>query len=266
MELQAGEYLGQVPSSIHLGGVILATSQHQLGATIPTHYHVNPHFTFVLEGRYEEAFASQRVQCRRGDLLYHPAGFEHFNCFPDEAATCFNVEISLSGLLPGEGLRTMRQHQVLTTPHFKHLLRSIMQEAAQPDCFSEGVVVGLTLQLAGLFLREQRPRPAETRAVRRVKALLNDATERAPSLLEMSAAAGLSSAYLCREFKRATGLTPGEYARQQKVARACKLLAQPGLTTEEIAFRVGFTDASYLTRVFKKVMGTTPGAYRNLLL
>jgi len=264
MELQAGQYMGQVPFSTCLGGVILATSRHQLGATIPTHHHVNPHFTFVLEGSYEEAFAGQWVQCRRGDLLYHPAGFEHFNRFQHETAACFNVEISLECLLPGEGLRTMQQYQVLAAPQLKRLVRSIIQEVEQPDFFSESIIVGLTLQLAGLFMREQRFRPIETRAVRRVKALLNDAPH-APSLLEMSEAAGLSSAYLCREFKRTTGLTPGEYARQQKVARACELLAQPHLTIEEIAFRVGFTDASYLTRVFKKVMGTTPGAYRNML-
>jgi AraC family transcriptional regulator len=265
MVLQAGQYMGQVPFSTSLGGIILAKSQHPRSEVIPAHYHVNPHFTYVVEGSYKEAFASQRVECRRGDLLFHPAGFEHQNHFPNEAATCFNVEILPEGLLPGEGLLTMHQHQVLTTPRLKGLLRSIMQEAEHPDGFSESVIAGLTLQLAGLFMREQRPHGlVEPLAVRRVKELLREAPH-APSLLEMSEAAGLSAAYLCREFKRVTGLTPGEYARQQKVARVCELLALPALTAEEIAFQVGFTDASYLTRVFKKVMGTTPGAYRKML-
>ncbi|MBO2012963.1 helix-turn-helix domain-containing protein [Hymenobacter negativus] len=265
MEMQAGQYMGQVPFSASMGGVILATSQHEFGAILPAHYHVNPHFTFVLEGRYEEAFAGQRVQCQRGDLLYHPAGCEHFNRFEHAGAACFNVEISPDFLLPGKGLRAMQQQRVLEAPQMKQLLRSILQEVTQPDCFSESVVVGTALQLTGLFMREQSPRLAESQAIRRVKALLNDASSQALSLLEMSQTAGMSASYLCREFKRATGLTLGEYARQQKVARVCQLLAHTRLTTEEIAFEVGFTDASYLTRVFKKVMGITPGDYRKML-
>ncbi|MBC8083037.1 MAG: helix-turn-helix transcriptional regulator, partial [Hymenobacter sp.] len=72
--------------------------------------------------------------------------------------------------------------------------------------------------------------------------------------------------YLCRDFKRVTGRTPGEYLRHRKIARVCDLLAKPGLSTEEIAFQVGFADASHLSRVFKKVMGQAPAAYRKAVL
>jgi AraC family transcriptional regulator len=267
MELQTGQYLGETSFRKALHGIIIAQSQHVPYTKIPAHHHVNPHFTFVLEGRYTEVFEGQPRQYQRGDLIFHPAQAEHSNAFEQRATACFNVEIGAecyAGL--GADLRRTGRYAVLSNPRQKSLLLNMVQEAKAPDAFSEAIVFGNALELAGLFLREQQAHRPEPPFVQRVKAVLADTPQLTPSLAELSQVAQVSPEYLCREFRRTVGITLGAYMRQRKVALACTLLAQRRLTTEEVAFETGFTDASHLNKVFRKVMGLSPTAYRQQLL
>jgi|GEM_PF-4930579 len=262
MELHSGQYLGATPLRKQLPGVIIAQSEHEAHSRIPPHYHTNPHFTLVMAGHYAEVCEGREHQYRRGDLIFHPAHTEHRNVFYQPPAACLNVEIAADCYNQlGRGLRDVRQYTTISNPQQKQLVLGIIRELKDADAFSEAIVLGKALELAGGFLRAQQPRP-EPRCVRLVKTLLADVPQHNPSLLELSRVAEVAPDYLCREFKRSVGLTLGEYMRRQKVARACTLLAQPALSTEEIAFRVGFADASHLNKAFQKVLGTSPSGYR----
>ncbi|MBQ1269840.1 MAG: helix-turn-helix domain-containing protein [Clostridia bacterium] len=41
-----------------------------------------------------------------------------------------------------------------------------------------------------------------------------------------------------------------------------KTLLKEGLSSEEVAFRIGFKNASYFVKIFKKYVGITPAKYR----
>jgi AraC-like DNA-binding protein len=70
----------------------------------------------------------------------------------------------------------------------------------------------------------------------------------------------LSRFYLLRVFRREYGVTPHEYQRHLRLARACRLLAA-GSPPTRVAYEVGFSDQSHLTRLLKELTGLTPGAY-----
>ncbi len=69
---------------------------------------------------------------------------------------------------------------------------------------------------------------------------------------------GISRSYLCRVFKKQTGITVTEYMNRLKVQHAVKLLQETELAVNEIASASGFDNVIYFNRVFKRIRGVTP--------
>lgn len=80
-------------------------------------------------------------------------------------------------------------------------------------------------------------------------------------LAALAGAAGVTRFQVIRDFRHATGMTPGRYVRDRRVRKACELIGA-GLPLAAIAADAGFADQSHMTRAFKTVKGVTPAAYR----
>jgi len=74
--------------------------------------------------------------------------------------------------------------------------------------------------------------------------------------------AGYSRGYFERIFRQYTGVTPGEFLRQQRLRTADELLSHTRMPVKEIARRCGFPDAGYFGRLYRKRFGATPGERR----
>lgn len=72
----------------------------------------------------------------------------------------------------------------------------------------------------------------------------------------------VSSYYLSRFFKEATGFTFVEYLNSVRVKEAKQLLEQSSLKASLIARKVGFGSITHFGRVFKQVTGHAPLYYR----
>jgi AraC-like DNA-binding protein len=94
-------------------------------------------------------------------------------------------------------------------------------------------------------------------AIRRVQQHLQRHVPDPLSLHDLARMAGVSKAYLVREFHRTIGLPPHAYHVQLRIARAARLLAM-GLPLSRVAFEAGFADQSHLSRRFKAAYGLTP--------
>lgn len=75
-------------------------------------------------------------------------------------------------------------------------------------------------------------------------------------------AAGLSADHLTRQFKSVMGMTPTEYLRRYRVAKAMDMLKTTDSSISEIASATGFSDISLFSRVFKQTVGTSPAVFR----
>lgn len=74
----------------------------------------------------------------------------------------------------------------------------------------------------------------------------------------------LSSVYISKVFKEATGETPINYLIKIRIDKAKELLAEDRLSMKEIAIEVGYDDYYYFSKLFKKNTGLSPTQYREL--
>ena len=99
-------------------------------------------------------------------------------------------------------------------------------------------------------------------AVRQAQELVHTRDGTNLTLAELAARAGLEKRTLQRRFVAATGMTPAEYCRQVRIARARELLEASNAPIKVIAESLGYREVPSFARVFRKRTGQTPGAYR----
>ena len=98
--------------------------------------------------------------------------------------------------------------------------------------------------------------------VYRILAYVNTHYSENITMNDLSAELGLSPDYMARKFKSALRMTPSEYVRKFRIARAMELLVTTDLPVAEVAKRTGFSDVSLFSRVFKQSVGLPPASYR----
>lgn len=74
----------------------------------------------------------------------------------------------------------------------------------------------------------------------------------------------ISKSYLCRIFKKRTGVTVITYLNSLKIQEASRLLLETDKSVEEICHLCGFKNRIYFTRTFKQFTEMTPSQKRKL--
>lgn len=189
--------------------------------------------------------------------------FTHFDFSLGERAAILN-EYPLAGVVPGrlieaetalfrqayppfkarEPLSAMRLRGNLFT-----LLAGIMQSYASGS-------------YAGDF---QRPGasgpPADLAALQPVFQFIDTDHQRPVRVRELAQLAGMSEKYFIAYFKRALGMTPGQYMYHLRMHKARELLYRRSLSVKQIADRLGYPDAYSFSKAFKKFYGTPPSRF-----
>ncbi len=83
-------------------------------------------------------------------------------------------------------------------------------------------------------------------------------------LTSLAAACGMSPYRLCRDFKRATGMTISAYRTQVRVFASLDRLPR-ARDLSALALAAGFCSHSHFAAAFRRVLGTTPSALRREL-
>ena len=99
-------------------------------------------------------------------------------------------------------------------------------------------------------------------AVGRAAALVDARSAEDLRLADLARAAGLEVRTLARRFARRYGMNPMAYLRLARCRAAAELYATTRLSHSEIAWKVGYAEASSLARAFKAVFGRRLGAGR----
>jgi AraC-like DNA-binding protein len=82
------------------------------------------------------------------------------------------------------------------------------------------------------------------------------------TISEIAVSVGASVAHLQRCFRACFDLSIVRYIHQARLRRATSLLQTTDLTVIEVAFAVGFADASYFARLFRREYGIAPARFR----
>ncbi len=110
-----------------------------------------------------------------------------------------------------------------------------------------------------------REAPPDPRLLRVID-FIGDRLGEGLSLSDLATVAGLSPNHFARVFKRTFGMAPHRYLVEQRIARACELLGDPGRSLVEVSYTVGFSSQSHLNMVFRRYLRTTPAGYRQRIL
>jgi AraC family transcriptional regulator, transcriptional activator of pobA len=95
------------------------------------------------------------------------------------------------------------------------------------------------------------------------KSLLNKKYKEATTVSQFANILNFTPNYLNIIVKETTGLTANELIHKRIVLEAKRLLINNQLDIVQIAFELGFKDASYFARFFKRSTGLSPTEFRN---
>jgi AraC-like DNA-binding protein len=83
------------------------------------------------------------------------------------------------------------------------------------------------------------------------------------SVAEISKRFNFNKDYLCRMFKKHTGMSIVKYMNGVKIGKAKELLCSSELSLKEISYNLGFNDDKYFMKLFKTYENLTPSEYRS---
>ena len=98
--------------------------------------------------------------------------------------------------------------------------------------------------------------------VRMARAYISSRQTEDFSLSDVARAIHVSPFYLCKIFKKATGLTFIEFRNRLRIESAMKSLANPNQSVSEIAYSVGFRSLTQFNRLFRRTVGQSPTTFR----
>lgn len=82
------------------------------------------------------------------------------------------------------------------------------------------------------------------------------------AIAQVARECALSRSHFSRAFKTATGCTPRDWLRQERINKAKALLCHRHMPIAEIGLECGFADQSHLTRIFTRIIGVSPSRWR----
>jgi AraC family transcriptional regulator len=152
--------------------------------------------------------------------------------------------------------------------HIGAIFRAELNRASHPaqDLLIDSMAVALCAHLLRSYtnvvgIEERSTATVDVAAVGRAIAYIEDNPDRAISLRELAAAAGLSRFHFSRLFKRHLGLSPAKYVECARIEQAKALIVNAEMSLANIAHAVGFADQSHFSRRFRVHAGRTPAAF-----
>jgi AraC family transcriptional regulator of arabinose operon len=98
--------------------------------------------------------------------------------------------------------------------------------------------------------------------VKRTIATMYDEIEQRLTVASLARRVNLSPSRFAHLFLRDTGVAPGRYLRDLRLAHARTLVEDSALTIKEVMARVGFNDPSHFARDFRRHHGDSPKRVR----
>lgn len=143
----------------------------------------------------------------------------------------------------------------------QHTLSSLFHDlsavSAERRAIDVKIIIGLTLQ--ELLLASSQADEDWISQLTRKMNIPEYLAEGVPAMIRLS---GISHAQLCRNMKKANGMTPQQLIRELRLSYAYEMICSTAISYEEIAFSVGYSSFSHFSATFKERYGITPSALR----
>lgn len=260
-----GTYYGSMRSEWKAGGIILSEYDYVLPAT-DWHFHENPYFMYVLQGKVLDMNKNASTRLVPGSLIYHNWQEAHWNKNASENTRGFHVEFDRNWFKERNlNVGKWEGSETILDPSVHHTMAKIYAEFKSDDSFSNISIELLLIELCEKIDQISIIQPESPPLwIDKLKELVHENSE-ALSLNELSVALGVHPVHISRAIPKHLSTTLGNYIRKQRVKQSLPLLLEQGLSLTEIAYHCGFSDQSHFTRTFKLFLGMTPKAYRRMV-
>lgn len=155
--------------------------------------------------------------------------------------------------------------------HCRGLINSMIDYIQLKDDLSEIVLPALLQLFIGMLAQDKlaetgrrvrTPPKTVNQYVKQAIHIIQNSVNAPMNIVDISAQLGIDPSYFSRIFKKTFAISPAVYIQNYRMAVAQSLLSRTGMSVKEVAYRVGFDDASYFTRCFTRHLGVTPSHYR----
>ncbi len=224
------------------------------------------------------ATADDRVyEITAGQVLFHkPLEFHRIKSAYDSTPHLLNISFTASG----ERMKrfenaffelTLEQQAVFETINKKisnitRLHSSGQQDSVEYSAETTEAAVILENLLIELYDGSQtvtNKRSENEKQYSHIISVLNQNCEDSFSVDDIAKLCGMSVSNLKRVFALYSDIGIAKYFLKLKLRRACELIVS-GISTTEIAERLGFSSTAYFNTVFKREMGITPAQFRRV--
>ncbi|MDH3734236.1 MAG: AraC family transcriptional regulator [Gemmatimonadota bacterium] len=251
--------------TVDAGGFLVSDVWFPPGTVIPRHTHDRAVLGVMLDGGFDNRFATRTLDPVEGDLFTEPGEEPHANRVGSGGARVLAVQPDPSDEhLARAGRTLLDEVRSLRHPGVALTARRLAIELQKPDDMSEFAIESLALDMIVTGIRFDASR-SEPVWLARVDQIIHDTYRQGPRVGDIAHEVGVHRAELARVYKRHRGLPLSTHVRELRLAWAAERLIESSDGLSSIAFEAGFADQSHLTREFKRCFGLPPGAYRRAL-
>ena len=122
----------------------------------------------------------------------------------------------------------------------------------------------LLYQNTSIPSKEERIKSRDLAAVKKMTNYIQNHYQQKITLQDICEAGNVGKTKCNTLFATYINLTPMEYVKNYRIEKSSELLNKTDLSITEIAYEVGFGEASYFSKIFGRQIGCSPQQYRNL--
>lgn len=256
-KLKTGEFYGAHYKKSAFDNLIITDTEYT-HSKVDWHYHENPYFTYLLQGKLFESNKKESCYLEPGNLLFHNWQDAHYNIKPPEFTRGFHIELNQVWFLNFDiQLKDFEGSTNLKNPMIKNLMNQIFIETKINDQYSN---LSIESSLINIFNTIENVTEKQSKVpiwANKLQELLFEENIDY-SLNNLSSILGLHPVHLSREFRKYFGTSLGNYLRLIKINKAFNLIVSNKLSMTEICYECGFYDQSHFITNFKRIYNTTP--------
>lgn len=231
---------------------------------------------YILDGGgvFESAHQKQ-IQVKSGDMILLFPGEWH-NYHPDENKGWFEHWLGFEGgyidQLVEDGFLSVEK-PIISIGH-SSLIKNLFETGAsystsQPAGYQQ-LLSGIVQILLGYAFvqgkREKFKNQDQVDCINHAKQILAENFDTDIQMEDVAREVGLNYTTFRLVFREYTGFSPKSFVEDLRLRQAKALLCDTTLTSQEIAYKVGFNSPYYFSLFFKKKVGKTPLEYRKTTL
>jgi len=256
-KLKKGEFYGTHYQKSAFQDLIITDTEYT-HSKVDWHYHENPYFTYLLQGKLFESNKKESYYLEPGNLLFHNWQDSHYNIKPPEFTRGFHIELDKDWFSNFDIEITNFEGSInLKSPIIKNLMNQIFVETKISDQYSNLSIASNLINIFSVIKKSKNGNLKNPKWVNQLKELLIEEKINY-SLKSLSSKLEIHPVHLSREFKRYFGTSLGNYIRLIKLNKAFYLLASKKFSMTEICYLCDFYDQSHFIANFKKIYDTTP--------